>query len=138
MGERPLIALDTHAWVWWVSGSEQLPSKAKQLIEHTVASGGHVLISSISTWEVAMLVAGGRLELTTDLPTWIARVEALPFVEFVPVDNRIALRAVHLEGFPHRDLADRLIVATALGMGATLVTGDSRLRGYRHVKTAWE
>jgi PIN domain nuclease of toxin-antitoxin system len=68
---------------------------------------------------------------------WIAHVEALPFLRFVPVDPRIAVASVQLEGFPHRDPADRIIVATALGLGATLVTGDRRLRAYRGVKTVW-
>jgi PIN domain nuclease of toxin-antitoxin system len=84
-----------------------------------------------------MLVARGRLELTMDLETWIARSEALPFLEFIPVDNQVALRAVQLEQFPHRDPADRLIVATALGFGATLVTADERLRRYRRLATLW-
>jgi PIN domain nuclease of toxin-antitoxin system len=54
------------------------------------------------------------------------------------VDNAIALRSVALERCPHRDPADRFIVATALATGATLVTGDRRLRGYAPLPTAWD
>ncbi len=84
-----------------------------------------------------MLVARGRLKLTIPVEDWLAGVEALPFVRFIPVDNRIATRAVALEDFPHRDPADRMIVATALGLGATLVTADTRLRSYRAVESVW-
>lgn len=85
-----------------------------------------------------MLVARGRLELTVSAGAWLAALQALPFLTFVPVDNTVALRAVALPGFPHRDPADRFIVATAMEMGATLVTADRRLRGYKAVSTVWD
>lgn len=85
-----------------------------------------------------MLVARKRLAFTIDTDSWITSVEALPFFTFVPVDNRIAVRSVQLDEFPHRDPADRIIVATALGLGATVVTADTRLRGYRPLATVWD
>ena len=85
-----------------------------------------------------MLVARQRLVFSIHVDTWITSVEALPFLTFVPVDNRIAVRAVQLADFPHRDPADRMIVATALGMGASLVTADERLRAYAAMKTIWD
>ncbi len=133
-----MIVLDTHAWLWWGSDQDRIPARARRMIQNTTQADDPIYISSISTWEVAMLVEHRRLELTLDVAEWIAQAEAVPFFEFVPVDNRIALRAVGLPGFPHRDPADRLIVATALGLGATLVTGDQRLRRYRPVKTVWK
>jgi PIN domain nuclease of toxin-antitoxin system len=84
-----------------------------------------------------MLVDRGRLELTMPVHDWLARSEAAALFRFVPVDNRIAVRAVELPGFAHRDPADRIIVATALVEGATLITGDDRLRRYRSVTTEW-
>lgn len=84
-----------------------------------------------------MLVTRGRLELSIDLDAWISGVEALPFLTFHPVDNRVAARAVRLERFPHQDPADRMIVATTLGLAATLVTADQRIHAYRPVKTVW-
>lgn len=85
-----------------------------------------------------MLVAAGRLELTFEVNAWVELVESLPFLSFMPVDNRIATRAVHLAQFAHKDPADRIIVATALGLGATLITADQRLRDYGAVTTLWD
>lgn len=131
-----MIVLDTHAWIWWVSNPEFLSEKAKQIIDEA-ATHRNVLISSISTWEVATLVSRGRLKLTMSPDDWVAASEALPFLDFVPVSNSIALKSVKLRGFLHDDPADRIIIATAISMGAVLVTKDEKIRNYEHVKTAW-
>jgi PIN domain nuclease of toxin-antitoxin system len=91
----------------------------------------------MSAWEVAMLTKKGRLRLTMSAEDWIAKCEALPGLRFVPVDNRIFVRAVLLPGTLHDDPADRIIVATTLHLGARLVTRDDKLRAYDHVETLW-
>ena len=131
-----MIVLDTHVWVWWVSGLEPLSTRAASLIDQAVRDRA-ILVSCISVWEVAMLVKRGRLALTMDVEDWVARSEALPFLRFVPVENRVALAAVGLPEPLHGDPADRIIVATARTLGATLVTRDERLWNYPHVNTAW-
>jgi len=133
-----VILLDTHALVWWISEPKRIPARSSRLINAAIRAGESIAVSSISVWEIAMLVARGRLSLTMDTAVWLARVEALPFLTWVPVDNQIALRSVHLEEFPNRDPADRIIVATALGHGATLVTADASLHRYRPVKSTWD
>lgn len=133
-----MILLDTHALIWWVSDPSRIPARARRLLDSTVKAGERLGVSSISIWEVAMLVDHGRLALTLALDVWIQQVESLSFLSFHPVDNRIAARAVRLDDFPHRDPADRMIAATALELGATLVTADARLRGYSRVKTVWD
>lgn len=133
-----MILLDTHALVWWVSTPRRIPAKARRLIDGAVDAGEGLAASSISIWEVAMLVDRGRLDLRIPVDAWIAGIEALPFLRFVPVDNRVAWRSVALQGLTHGDPADRMIVATALGLGATLVTADVRLQRFDAVKTVWE
>lgn len=131
-----MIVLDTHVWVWWVSGAETLPPKVRTRLK-AAQRDRTIRISSISVWEVAQLVERGRLELTMDAADWVAKSESLPFLEFVPVDNRIAIRSTCLPGRFHSDPADRMIVATALSLGATLITKDNKLRRYAHVETLW-
>jgi PIN domain nuclease of toxin-antitoxin system len=131
-----MIVLDTHAWIWWVSSPVYLSETAKRIIDEAV-TGKNIFISSISAWEVAILVSRGRLKLTMSAADWIAASEALPFFDFVPVSNSIALKSVQLPGVLHNDPADRIIIATAVSLGAILVTKDEQIRNYPHVKTAW-
>ena len=131
-----MILLDTHAWVWWLSAPESLPEPCRLAIDEATRHR-RLLVSSISVWEVALLVSKGRLQLTIPVEDWVAKAEALPFLKFVPVDNAIALRSVNLPGSLHPDPADRIIVATALQRNARLITRDDRIRTYPHVRTVW-
>ena len=131
-----MIVLDTHAWIWFISSPELMSKKAERAISDA-ADQNAVIISSISVWEVALLVAKKRLELTLDVEDWIAKSEALPFMQFVPVDNSIAKKAVNLPQPLHPDPADRIILATALSIGAPLVTKDKKLLRYPYTRTIW-
>jgi PIN domain nuclease of toxin-antitoxin system len=131
-----LIVLDTHVWVWWVANPDQVSGRAREEIDLAMERE-EIYISSISCWEVALLVRKGRLELTMPVEDWIARSEALPFVRFIALDNRIALRSNRLPGEIHEDPADRIIIATALTLGAPLVSKDAKIRDYPHVNTIW-
>ena len=113
-----MILLDTHAWVWFISNPELLSNKARIAVDAAVEKKD-ILISSISTWEVALLVAKKRLTLTMELSDWIAASERLPFVHFIPVDNSIAVKSVNLPGHLHNDPADRIIISTAISSGAS-------------------
>jgi PIN domain nuclease of toxin-antitoxin system len=133
-----VIVLDTHALLWFISNPDRIPPRARRLLDKAVAETATISVSAISTWEIAMLIRSDRLELTMPVDSWIASVEELPWLTFVPVDNRIALRSVALADFVHRDPADRIIVATSLMLNATLVTADDRLRSYKPVRTIWD
>jgi len=132
-----VIVIDTHVWLWWISNHEKIAVNAAQTIDKAINEGG-IIISSISTWEIALLIKKGRLKLTVDVRDWIRKTEDLPFVQFIPVNNTIALRSVTLPGNFHPDPADRIITATAMTMGLPLVTKDDKIIGYPHVRTIWE
>ena len=131
-----MIVLDTHAWIWFISNPEFLSKRAKNAVQAAVEDKS-ILISSISAWEVALLVTKKRLKLTLDISDWIAKSESLPFIQFVPVTNSIAVKSVNLPSPLHPDPADRIIIATALSVGAPLVTKDKKLLSYSHIKTIW-
>ena len=131
-----MIVLDTHALVWWVTGDTSLSKKAKNAIARELA-GGEIVVSSISAWEIAMLVAREKLVLTMDVGRWLVTVGEIEGVRFVPVDVEIATKSVALPGEFHNDPADRMIVATARKLAVPLVTKDAKIRSYAHVKTIW-
>jgi PIN domain nuclease of toxin-antitoxin system len=131
-----VILLDTHVWVWFISNPELLSKAAKKAI-HTSMEQKAIVISSISAWEVALLVAKKRLKFTMSVTDWITKSERLPFFQFLPVDNSVAVKSVNLPQPLHRDPADRLIIATAITIAAPVVTKDKKLLDYPHVKTIW-
>lgn len=129
-----MILLDTHAWIWWAA---ETPRRLSARARRAIADSPSVGVSAISTWEVAMLVAKGRLELDRDVLVWIRQALAVPRVTLVPLTPEIAVRSTRLgDGFPG-DPADRILVATAREVGAALVTRDETLRRAEGVRIVW-
>ena len=131
-----MIVLDTHALVWWFDGDARLSKAARQAIEHELLMGG-IAISAFSCWEIALLVTRKRLMLSLELSIWLAAVEAVNHLRFIPVDNRIAIASVQLPGDLHKDPADRIVAATAMQLSVPIVTADRNLRRYPYIATIW-
>ncbi len=127
-----MIVLDTHIWVWWVHGSPDLPPFAAALIQHNEDDG--LAVSAISCWEVAKLVELGRLTLPFPIDEWMDAALAPAGIHLIDLTPNIAIEATRLPPPFHRDPADQIIVATARTVGATLLTLDSKILAYRHVK----
>jgi len=137
LGSDAVIVLDTHAFVWWVNGQVSELSRRAQLAIEGERSGGELVVSSISVWEIALLATRRRFALNMDAAAWVMTAEQIQGLRFVPVDNAIALSSVDLPGSLHGDPADRIIVATARTLDVPLVTKDERLLAYAHVRTIW-
>ena len=118
------IILDTHVLLWLIDGTDRLGTESRRLADEAVKDDS-LLVSAISFWEVAMLAQRGRLELAQPAAIWRQRVLGLGIQE-IPMTGGIGILATELEDFP-ADLADRIIGATALTHGATLITADSRI-----------
>lgn len=132
-----MIVLDTHVLIWWIDSPEKLSPKAASIINRE-KDGGLILVSSISVWEIYLLLKKNRLGLKMETGDWFKEIESLPFVQFVPINNQIAAKSVNLPEIFHPDPADRIIVATAKEKGALLVTSDERIRNYKEVQSAWQ
>ncbi len=119
------LLLDTNALLWLSSGSVRLGSRAGAAIEAAV-SAGEAAFSAISVWETAMLVRMGRYGLDIPIDRWCADLIAAGLSE-LPLDAAAAGQAAELPGLHEEDPADRMIAATAMRLGAQLVTSDARL-----------
>ncbi len=115
------MLLDTHALVWYRSGDRRLGENAIRAID-TALRTGEAVVSAISFWEMGLLIRKGRFELGDELTSWRRDVLGEGLIEF-QVDGEIALTA-GLLSHDHGDPADRLIVATAICSGITLLTAD--------------
>ena len=132
-----MIVIDTHVLVWWVSGDKYLSKPAFEAINEAIADDSEIIVSSISAWEIAMLIEKGRLVLSMDIESWLDEVSQIDGVRFMPVDNEIGIKSTVLPGEFHKDPADRMIVATARKFAVPLVTADEKIIEYEHVTTIW-
>jgi len=123
-----VLLIDTHVLVWLAADDARLGARAKKRLTTALGSDG-VGVSAITFWEVAMLHERGRLKLRQKVEALRAAALKMPLEEVV-VDGRIAILAANLGSF-HGDPVDRIIAATALERGATLVTSDERLLAWR-------
>ena len=118
-----MTLLDTHVLLWFRSNHARLGAASRRVIERSWWAG-EAAVSAISFWEIALLRDKRQLTLRQEIGLWRRRLLREGLRE-IPVDGDIGIRATELANF-HRDPADRLIVATALG-GHQLVTADRRI-----------
>lgn len=118
------VLLDTHALVWQMEDNPRLGREAAEQSD-AAALNGIQLVSAMTFWEVAMLAQRQRLDLAQSVATWRQQVLELGIVE-VAVSGDIGILAAQLDDF-HPDAADRIITATAIAKGATLITADSKI-----------
>jgi PIN domain nuclease of toxin-antitoxin system len=123
------LLLDTHIWVWSVLDRPRL---SRRVIAELENSANQLWLSPISLWEVLTLCQKGRLSLLPNPVDWIANtLGAVPLRE-AQVTYQVAQETGQVR-LPHRDPADRFLVATARVFDLTLVTADEHLLKARQV-----
>ena len=124
------LLLDTHIWLWSLLEPARLSSRVSEALR---SRESELWLSSISLWELRVLVEKGRLELTEDADAWIEHaLQAAPMRE-APLSHAI-VRSLSAVETPHPDPADKFLAATAAALDLHLVTADEMLlrgTGYR-------
>ncbi len=126
------LLLDTHCWIWVALGDKsQLRPSAIRRIEQAARSGS-LLVSVISVWEVAMLESKGRIRFQKPCLEWVRDALEIPGLTLASLTPEIAVDSSRLPGNFHGDPADRILVATARGLGVPLLTRDRKMIEYGH------
>ena len=126
-----LYLLDTNAWLYWFHRPHEMTAAVRQQLngQHSVG------LSPMSIVEVAQKHHKGKLELPLPLKLWVANSLPKDRVKIIPISPEVALRAYAWTEDFHGDPADRLIAATAVSYGLTLVTSDEKLLARSDLRT---
>ncbi len=130
------VLLDTHVWLWWLLGSEQLPKEERNALDRLAARAA-LRVAAVSLWETQMLHAKGRLTLNRAFDVWIRDAASTGVVQVIPLDVEVVIALNGLPSSFHGDPADRLIVATSRAYRLPLATHDRAIRRSR-AATLWK
>lgn len=130
-----MIVLDTHVLVFDALDPKRLSRRARAALDEGFEAGT-LAWSDISLWELAMLIAKGRIDAGPDAKAFIDDVMQSRAVRVLPISTEIAVLA-QSDAIRHGDPADRIIAATALAHRAPLVTADAQLRKVKSLAAIW-
>jgi PIN domain nuclease of toxin-antitoxin system len=130
-----VILVDTHVVVWLAFDQNQISRKARTAINDARKNADGLAISDITLLELATLASEGRIHLAISLESFLQEVESRFVV--LPISGRACACAMGLPATYPKDPADRIIGATALVEGLSLLTADREIRRSRAVQTIW-
>jgi PIN domain nuclease of toxin-antitoxin system len=126
------LLLDTCTFVWLCCEPDRLPGKARRLLGR---GESELLLSDVSVLELSLKWLRGKLELPAPPRSWVEQQSATWQLHSLPLSRAVIYRSAELAPI-HPDPFDRLLAATAIEHGATIVTPDEWLRRYP-VACAW-
>lgn len=125
------LLLDTHVWLWYMSGDEHLRRRTRKLIDDSLED---CWLSPVTIWETGVLRELGKIRIREDFRSWVETSrKRVPFRP-APFNHEVALAVSELD-LEHRDPADRFLAATAQVYDLRLLTVDRRLLEAQSVPT---
>lgn len=131
-----MILLDTHVLVWTVASPERLTPRAAKAVRRADTADG-LAIASITLWELAFLFRRGRLRRRGTVEESLRHILEVTRVAVREISPQIAVLAQEFPPSFPADPQDRLIAATAIAEGMSLVTADDAIRASPLVRTIW-
>jgi len=118
--------LDTHAFIWWISGASQWPASVTEWMSQ---ASGSIWISVASLWEMSIKIRLGKLKMPDPFDRYVLRQIQMNRLEILPVHAPHVFETMKLP-MHHRDPFDRLLIAQARIEKLTLISQDEALRAY--------
>jgi PIN domain nuclease of toxin-antitoxin system len=125
-----VILLDTHAWIWSIEGDVRRVGRKTQRLLAIAEKQERIRVSPVSIFEIVALHTLGRLRLSRPAEGWVRDSLAAGGVRLAEVTLAIAVDAGAIPRAAIADPLDRLLVATARQLDATLLTADQQILAY--------
>jgi PIN domain nuclease of toxin-antitoxin system len=126
------VLLDTHAFLWAITGDKQLSEIARETF---LNSGNRLFFSAVSMWEICIKISLGKLSLKRG---WFKKIQnelMINAVQWLPIEMSHCAELTKLP-FHHRDPFDRMLIAQARVEDLQVLSRDVRLSAYG-IKLIW-
>ena len=120
------LLLDTHIFLWFVSGNNRLPDNFRDAIQDP---SNEVHLSVVSLWEIIVKYQLGKLPLPQSPESYIPRQRQRHSIASLPLDEASVTQLATLPSL-HRDPFDRMMICQALEHQMTIVTVDHVIPSY--------
>lgn len=130
-----MILVDTHVVLWLAFDEIRISKKAKASIDQARQSDTGLAISDFTLLELTMALQKKRFAIDISLESFLHEVEQKFVV--LPITRAVCAQTLAFPPDYPKDPADRIIGATALVQGLTLVTADQAIRKSGVVPTIW-
>jgi PIN domain nuclease of toxin-antitoxin system len=120
------ILLDTHIFLWFISGDTRLPTDVRDAIRE---SDNAIYLSAVSVWEAIVKYQLGKLPLPEPPETFLPKQRELHQIASLALDENSVVQLAKLPPL-HRDPFDRMLICQALQKELTIATVDSAIRAY--------
>jgi PIN domain nuclease of toxin-antitoxin system len=120
------ILLDTHIFLWFISGDSQLSADIRDAIRDP---DNEVYLSAISVWEILVKYQLGKLPLPEHPETYLPKQRDLHQILSLALDESSVAQLAKLPPL-HRDPFDRMLICQAVQNGLTIATVDAAVRAY--------
>lgn len=120
------LLLDTHIFLWFISGDSKLSKNFQDAIRN---SENEVYLSSISIWESIIKYQLGKLPLPAPPEIYLPKQRDLHLIASLALDEDSVIQLSQLPPL-HRDPFDRMLICQALQNNLTIVTVDAAVRAY--------
>jgi PIN domain nuclease of toxin-antitoxin system len=118
--------LDTHIFLWYISGDSQLQDATRDAISDTE---NDVYLSVISVWESLIKYQIGKLPLPQLPEQYLPEQRERHLISSLPLDEGSVAKLVTLPPI-HRDPFDRMLICQAMEHDLTIVTVDDAICAY--------
>ena len=126
------VLLDTCTFLWILTDPSKLSKAATDLF---TAPENEVFTSSVSSWEIAVKNALGRLPLPKPPSTFIPAQREAHGIRPLSLDEESTLYLPRLPT-PHKDPFDRMLVCQAIVHGLAILSPDEVIHQYP-VRVIW-
>ena len=120
------LLLDTHIFLWYITGDLRLPASVLPLIRDPA---NEVYLSVVSVWETMVKYQLGKLPLPQAPVTYVSQQRQRHKIESLPLDEGSVTNLAKLPAL-HKDPFDRMLICQALQHGLTIVSADDAVRAY--------